>query len=103
MKYRIYEQNIETSLCCEVRLSMPRFDHHSIFDHRVDNQIVKKEDLRFHSQDVAEDFATAQYLTDAIPRSVILGATGLHLVLENPAHVDHPNEVFYINSAPVEG
>lgn len=82
---------------------MPRFDHHSVFDHRVDNQIVKKEDLRFHSQEVAEEFATAQYFFDFIPRSVIVGVSGLHLVLENPEHVEHPKEVFYISSAPGEG
>jgi hypothetical protein len=82
---------------------MPRFDHHHPFDHRLDNQIVKKEDLRFHEQETAEDFATTQYLADFVPRSVIRGVSGLHLVLENPEHVSHPNEVFYINSMPCEG
>lgn len=82
---------------------MPRFNHHAVFDHRIDNQIVKKEDLRFHSQDTAEEFATSQYLTDFIPRSVIVGISGLLWVLENPEHVPHPNEVFYINSTPGEG
>lgn len=82
---------------------MPRFNHQSAFDHRIDNQIVKKEDLRFHEKDTAEEFATSQYLMDFIPRSVILGVSGLHLVLENPDHVPHPNEVFYINSTPGEG
>lgn len=77
-------------------------------DHRIDNQIVKKEDLRFHEQDTAEEFATSQYLADFVPRSVVTGATGLHMVLEspeprNPGYVPHPSEVFYINSTPGEG
>jgi hypothetical protein len=84
-------------------MNMPRFDHHVAFDHRIDNQIIKKEDLRFHDPDTAEEFATSQYLTDFIPRSVILGATGLHMVLENPEHIPHPSEVFYIDSTPGEG
>lgn len=87
---------------------MPRFDYHDGLDHRLDNQIVKKEDLRFHNPDTAEEFAIAQYMRDFIPRSVIKGATGLHLVLESPMERrpeddPHPHEVFYINSAPGEG
>ena len=82
---------------------MPRFSHCSGMDHRIDNQIVKKEDLRFHEQDTAEEFATSQYLADFVPRSVILGVSGLHMVIENPEHAPHPNEVFYINSTPGEG
>lgn len=78
---------------------MPRFD--SI--HVLDNQVVKKEDVRFESQEIAEEFATTQYNTDYIPRSVIRLLSGLHLVLENPDHEVHPNEVFYINSTPGEG
>lgn len=81
---------------------MPRF-HEGVFDHRLDNQITRKEDLRFVDQETAEDFATSQYLTDFIPRSVILGAMGKLRVLENPTHVEHPQEVFYINSTPCEG
>lgn len=77
-------------------------------DHRLDSQIVKKEDLRFHDKETAEEFATAQYQIDAVPRSVILGASGLHFVLECPTprnsdYVAHPREVFYINSTPCEG
>lgn len=79
---------------------MPRFSH---LDHRLDNQIVKREDLRFHEQDTAEEFATSQYLVDFVPRSVILGATGLHMVIENPEHTPHPKEVFFINSSIGEG
>lgn len=87
---------------------MPRFDHHLPLDHRLDNQITKKEDLRFHSRELAEEFATTEYLTDFIPRSVITGVTGLHIVLEcphprNEGYVPHPREVFYINSTPGEG
>ncbi len=86
---------------------MPRFDYHYMLDHRIDNQIVEKKDLRFHEQDTAEEFATAQYLTDFIPRSVILGLSGMYMVLECPTRTPetapHPQEVFYINSAPVEG
>ena len=85
---------------------MPRFSHldpSSHLDHRLDNQIVKKEDLRFHEQDTAEDFATSQYMLDYIPRSVVRGISGLHMVLESPEprgpeYVPHPNEVFYIAS-----
>jgi hypothetical protein len=85
---------------------MPRFS--SQFDHRLDNQITRKEDLRFHEQETAEDFATAQYCIDFIPRSVILGATGKLMVLESPeprleGYIPHPDEVFYINSTPGEG
>lgn len=82
---------------------MPKFDYHALFDHRMDNKVIKKEDLRFHAQDTAEDFATAQYSADFVPRSVILLASGTHIVLENPDHISHPNEVFYINSSPAEG
>lgn len=81
---------------------MSRFNEAFMFDHRFDNQVVKKEDLRFPEQDTAEDFATAQFKSDSIPRSVIRGASGLHLVLENPTHEVHPHEVFYINSIPGE-
>lgn len=86
---------------------MPRFDYHSVLDHRIDNQIVKKEDLRFHDQETAEDFATTQYMTDFIPRSVIIGTTGLHLVLESPetrgdGYMPHPKEVFFIDSSYLE-
>ena len=84
---------------------MPRFSH---LDHRLDNQVVKKEDLRFHEQATAEEFATTQYLIDFIPRSVITGVSGLHMVVESPhprneEYVPHPREVFYINSTPGEG
>jgi hypothetical protein len=82
---------------------MPRFDYHSSIDHLMDNQIIQKKDLRFHTQEVAEEFAISQYLTDFIPRSVIRGVSGLHLIIENPTHQPHPNEVFYINSTPGEG
>lgn len=82
---------------------MPKFDYHASFDHRIDNQIVAVEDLRFHSQETAEEMATAQYKVDFIPRSVILGVTGSHMILENPEHFPHPNEVFYIESMPGEG
>lgn len=82
---------------------MPRFDYHSIFDHRIDNQIIAKEDLRFLKQETAEEFATAEYQTDFIPRSVVRMLSGMHIVLENPTHISHPNEVFYINSMPGEG
>jgi len=81
---------------------MPRF-HHGVADHRLDNQVGLKRDLRFTEQEAAEDFATTQYLSDFIPRSVVKGATGLHLVLENPTHEEHPNEVFFINSTSCEG
>lgn len=84
-------------------LVMPRFSQYSTFDHRIDNQVIKKEDLRFHDQGTAEEFATAQYSADSIPRSVILGLSGLHIVLESPYprgldYTPHPREVFYINS-----
>lgn len=84
---------------------MPRFSH---LDHRLDNQVVRKEDLRFHEQDTAEEFATAQYHLDSIPRSVIVGLSGLHFVIESPTprnegYTPHPREVFYINSTPGEG
>lgn len=82
---------------------MPRF-HHPAFDHRADNAVVNKADLRFVDKEVAEEFAIAQYMTDFIPRSVILGSiSSSFLVLENPEHVPHPNEVFYIDSTPGEG
>lgn len=82
---------------------MPRFSQCHVFDHRIDNQIIHKEDLRFSEQDSAEDFAAAEYKTDAIPRSVVRGVSGLHMVLESPDtrgpdYIPHPNEVFYINS-----
>jgi hypothetical protein len=64
---------------------------------------MEKKDLRFHVQDAAEEFATAQYLTDFIPRSVIVGVSGLHMVIENAEHILHPREVFYIDSTPGEG
>jgi len=82
---------------------MPRFDYHSVLDHRIDNQIIKKEDLRFYEQETAEDFAATEYQTDFIPRSVVRLLSGMHIVLENPSHIPHPNEVFYINSMPGEG
>lgn len=82
---------------------MPRFDHHSIFDHRLDDRIVQKEYLRFSEQDTAEDFAIAQYRTDFIPRSVVKGFTGLHMILENHHNIRHPHEVFYVDSVPEEG
>lgn len=88
---------------------MPRFDYHApTLNHLLDNQIMEKRDLRFQEQDVAEQFATTQYLTDFIPRSVVRGVSGMHLVLESPGpraadYEPHPNEVFYINSIPAEG
>jgi len=88
---------------------MPKlFDYHHPFDHRLDNQIVKKEDLRFHSAETAADFATSEYMTDFIPRSVIQGFSGLHMIIECPhprprGYVPHPRETFYINSVPGEG
>lgn len=82
---------------------MPRFDVLSVIDHRLDNRIIDKKDLRFTEQETAEDFATAQYKADFIPRSVIKGLSGLHLVFENPEHTFHPHEVFFINSMPEEG
>lgn len=87
---------------------MPRFNEYSAFDHRFDNQITKKEDLRFHDQTTAEEFATAEYAVDSVPRSVIRGLSGLHLVLESPepreeGYTPHPSEVFYINSNSCEG
>lgn len=84
---------------------MPRFNCHSILDHRLDNQVTEKKDLRFHQQDTAEDFATMEYQTDVIPRSVLREAPGLDLfmIVENPEHVQNPNEVFFINSMPGEG
>lgn len=81
---------------------MPRFSQYA-FDHRIDNQIIEREALRFDDQEAAEDFATVQYLADAIPRSVILGVSGLYFILENTSHEVHPNEVFYINSIPGDG
>lgn len=81
---------------------MPRFSP-TFFDHRMDNAVINKEDLRFHDPETAEEFAETQYLTDFIPRSVIKGASGLHLVLENPTHEHHPNEVAFINSNVCEG
>lgn len=86
---------------------MLRFNY-SVFDHRIDNQIVKKEDLRFYEQDTAEDFAIAQYGMDFIPRSVVRGVAGRMMILESPepreeGYIPHPNEVFYINSTPGEG
>lgn len=84
---------------------MPRFDYHSNIDHRLDNQIIEKRDLRFHEQDTAEDFAITEYQTDVIPRSVLRETPDVDLfqVLENPNHDPNPNEVFYINSMPGEG
>jgi methyl coenzyme M reductase alpha subunit len=87
---------------------MPLFSQYTAFDHRIDNQIIKKEDLRFHDEGSAAEFATTQYLSDFIPRSVIVGMTGLHMVVESPhprleGYIPHPREVFYINSTPGEG
>lgn len=81
---------------------MPRFYEGSM-DHRLDNQVSLKQDLRFSDQQAAEDFAIAQYRADAIPRSVIRGAGGGHFVLEDPSRQGHPHEVFHINSTPCEG
>lgn len=83
---------------------VPRFNQCITFDHRLDNQVTRKDDLRFPEQDSAEEFATAQYLTDYVPRSVIRGLTGLYMVLESPSprglgYAPHPNEVFYINDS----
>lgn len=84
---------------------MPRFSH---LDHRLDNQIVNKKDLRFQSQDAAEEFATSQYLTDFIPRSVIEEVPGLFMIEECPGRVSgygimSPKEVFYIDYSVGEG
>jgi hypothetical protein len=81
---------------------MPRF-HQGSLDHRLDNQIGLKRDLRFTEQSTAEDYATSLYLSDSVPRSVIEGTMGGFVVLENPQKVFHPHEVFYINSTPCEG
>jgi hypothetical protein len=86
---------------------MPRFHHSFLLDHTADNAIIEKKDIRFEKEEVAIDFATTQYLTDFIPRSVIQGATGLFMILECPHRTEgtpaHPREVFYINSMPGEG
>lgn len=81
---------------------MPRF-HHGGFDHRLDSQIMQKRDLRFTDQETAEDFATTQYMTDFIPRSVVKGLSGSLIVVENPEHIEHPHEIFHINSTLCEG
>lgn len=87
---------------------MPRFNAAMVLDHRLDNQIVKKEDLRFSEQNTAEDYATSEFDIDRIPRSVIQKLDGLFMVLEAPnerkeGFIPPPSEVFYISSNQAEG
>ncbi len=85
---------------------MPRFNQVSVLDHTLDNEVRAKKDLRFSEQETAEEFATTQYQTDFIPRSVVPDEESegqVFMILENPTEVGRAREVFHINSMPGEG
>jgi hypothetical protein len=81
-------------------------DHAPAFDHRLDNYIGEKKDLRFARQEDAEVFATCQYMAYGMPHSVLLRSDDMYMVVEdiNPQipGSDH-TVVFHINSMPGEG
>lgn len=53
------------------------------FDHRFDNAVTKKEDVRFTEQEEAEDYAVAQYNMYFQPQAVLVEKdTGMLYVKE---------------------
>jgi len=68
------------------------------FDHRFDSQIQKKEDLRFTTQDVAEDFAVSQYQAYGAAQNVVPAedTPGALRVIECESRL--PQSVYFVNS-----
>jgi hypothetical protein len=89
------------------------------FDHRFDNQVQNKKDLRFTTQEDAEDYAVGQYSMYFSPQVVYMTASELYAVREEgdeeaeqfctsgelpgPGGQDLWFEVARINSMPGEG
>lgn len=71
------------------------------FDHRLDIEVARKEDLRFTCPEDAELFATAQYMAYYVPHAVLPEEGDMYSVKE--AVLPPPAAVFYINSMPGEG
>jgi hypothetical protein len=82
------------------------------FDHRFDNQVQNKKDLRFTTQEDAEDYAIGQYSMYCVPQIVYNTAWELYVVREEGDEEAENNcsyeqdpwiEVARINSMPGEG
>lgn len=77
------------------------------FDHRFDNQVQRKEDIRFAPDDqvTAEDYAVAQYQMYCVPQSVVRLADGMLQVMETEFLQNLPGtveQIFYVNSLPTD-
>jgi len=75
------------------------------FDHRFDNFVQKKEDLRFtqEDQEIAEDYAISQYQMYYQPQSVVRLADGMLQVIETEFLRNLPGtveQVFHVDSLP---
>lgn len=69
------------------------------FDHRFDSQIQKKEDLRFERQDVAEDYAFAQYRMYGAAQNVVPAdePKGFFRIIECETKL--PQSVYFVNES----
>jgi len=65
------------------------------FDHRFDNYIQKKEDLRFVDQNDAEEYAEAQCLVYGSAQNVVPCDEELFKVVEHPTRL--PLAVYFVD------
>lgn len=77
------------------------------FDHRFDNFVQRKEDVRFtpEEQQVAEDYAISQYNMYCVPQSVVRLADGLLQVIETEFLRNLPGtveQIFHVDSLPTD-